>query len=442
MPAHSMNAHFENCHPSANGSQHSSCTEKTHHSANAFNCGGPICRGDNYSMDTMENGEHQRTRHWDSATISASTTTGTSTSTTATQTHSHNTTHHFQKSSPTSNIVPISTCSPASMSQSCSHQHVSLPLSPLTPLSASSSSGDTSSPSNVTLRTTLTPQDIAPLQDLHSSLFPVPYSSNFFHNLLRHPKIYTCVATVPHESSPNKQRVIGVCSCRIQEERYYDWANMLSDAMCTILSFVCCCFGPLWRVSRVSKKVHKAASEHYESLNSIASRRRFKDDMHTSSRRSGSESQLSPDTSPTISQSSASTAFGATTEYSFSVRTGYIMTLGVTKPYRRRGLASKMLKVIIKKMRDSYHCHQLMLHCKTDNTVALEFYKRAFGFQIEKKISNYYEIDDSLEDAYQLVLKIHDANSLSPKPRTALARWLAKSLSYCSSVGVNLDGWS
>jgi ribosomal protein S18 acetylase RimI-like enzyme len=85
------------------------------------------------------------------------------------------------------------------------------------------------------------------------------------------------------------------------------------------------------------------------------------------------------------------------------VRMGYIMTLGVSPSHRRKGLASKMLEMLERRMLlEPYNVTKLTLHCKVDNNQALSFYK-TFGFYIAQKIKNYYDFNGRYEDAYQLV---------------------------------------
>mmetsp|Transcript_13672 Transcript_13672/g.20712 ORF Transcript_13672/g.20712 Transcript_13672/m.20712 type:complete len:303 (+) Transcript_13672:147-1055(+) len=85
----------------------------------------------------------------------------------------------------------------------------------------------------------------------------------------------------------------------------------------------------------------------------------------------------------------------------FTLRIGYIMTLGVTASHQRRGLASKMLHYMQWHMKESKGCHQVRLHCKVDNEKAIQFYKKA-NFIVAQKIKSYYHINRLEEDAYLL----------------------------------------
>eukprot|EP01080_Neovahlkampfia_damariscottae_P007469 gene7469-11793_t len=80
---------------------------------------------------------------------------------------------------------------------------------------------------------------------------------------------------------------------------------------------------------------------------------------------------------------------------------GYIMTLGVLPPYRRRGIASELLKESEITLQSKFKCKLLTLHCKVDNNSALSFYER-HGFDNVNKVIGYYYINKKHEDAYQL----------------------------------------
>ncbi|DBA03789.1 TPA: hypothetical protein N0F65_005679 [Lagenidium giganteum] len=66
----------------------------------------------------------------------------------------------------------------------------------------------------------------------------------------------------------------------------------------------------------------------------------------------------------------------------------YIMTLGILEPYRRCGLASRLLNSVVMQSRQDGIDH-VYLHVQTSNSAALRFYQR-FGFQVTDMIKNYY----------------------------------------------------
>ena len=80
----------------------------------------------------------------------------------------------------------------------------------------------------------------------------------------------------------------------------------------------------------------------------------------------------------------------------------YIMTLGVKKSHRRKGLASRMLQILEEVISaEPYHCTKLVLHCKVDNQHALSFYNQN-AFIIKQKIDDYYNFGSHMESAYKL----------------------------------------
>jgi ribosomal protein S18 acetylase RimI-like enzyme len=80
---------------------------------------------------------------------------------------------------------------------------------------------------------------------------------------------------------------------------------------------------------------------------------------------------------------------------------GYIMTLGVSNLFRRKGIASKMIMITEERMLTNHNCKLLSLHCKVDNDSAISFYN-AHGFHIENREYGYYTINKRKEDAYVL----------------------------------------
>eukprot|EP00929_Paragymnodinium_shiwhaense_P045314 TRINITY_DN2316_c0_g1_i1.p2 TRINITY_DN2316_c0_g1~~TRINITY_DN2316_c0_g1_i1.p2 ORF type:complete len:195 (-),score=68.82 TRINITY_DN2316_c0_g1_i1:142-726(-) len=87
----------------------------------------------------------------------------------------------------------------------------------------------------------------------------------------------------------------------------------------------------------------------------------------------------------------------------------YIMTLSVLKAYRRRSLASQLVRCAIDKA-----CSQagkddgiqdMYLHVQTSNTEALSFYG-SFGFEVTEEIKNYYTKIDP-PDCYVLRKRVN-----------------------------------
>ena len=67
----------------------------------------------------------------------------------------------------------------------------------------------------------------------------------------------------------------------------------------------------------------------------------------------------------------------------------YIMILTVLPCYRRKGVASALLKHLLEKAADNNHLIEVYLHVQTSNTDALLFYLK-HGFENVGVIENYY----------------------------------------------------
>ncbi|GAQ78662.1 GCN5-related N-acetyltransferase [Klebsormidium nitens] len=68
----------------------------------------------------------------------------------------------------------------------------------------------------------------------------------------------------------------------------------------------------------------------------------------------------------------------------------YIMTLGVLAPYRRLGIASKLLQHCLDLCHGNAEVHEAYLHVQTSRYEAIAFYKK-FGFEIVETLENYYK---------------------------------------------------
>eukprot|EP00392_Amoebophrya_sp_AT5.2_P013723 g13852.t1 len=68
----------------------------------------------------------------------------------------------------------------------------------------------------------------------------------------------------------------------------------------------------------------------------------------------------------------------------------YIMTLSLLPAYRKRGIASALLKFLLEAATKEPQLKKVSLHVQTGNDVALEFYKK-HGFRVEKTVENYYD---------------------------------------------------
>ncbi|KAF0979421.1 hypothetical protein FDP41_001764 [Naegleria fowleri] len=88
---------------------------------------------------------------------------------------------------------------------------------------------------------------------------------------------------------------------------------------------------------------------------------------------------------------------------------GYIAMLAVEKPYRKKGIASELVKRVIDEMRKA-NCDEVVLETELSNTSALSFYEK-LGFMRDKRLHKYYLNQGS---AFRLKLylkkKQHDLN--------------------------------
>lgn len=79
----------------------------------------------------------------------------------------------------------------------------------------------------------------------------------------------------------------------------------------------------------------------------------------------------------------------------------YIMTITVLKPYRRYGIASKLLEQATQDCMVERSVSRMVLHVQSNNEQALEFYKKN-DFVVESHLENYYT-DLQPADCYYLV---------------------------------------
>lgn len=81
---------------------------------------------------------------------------------------------------------------------------------------------------------------------------------------------------------------------------------------------------------------------------------------------------------------------------------GYIGMLVIEPPYRKRGIASKLVNLIIDKMKEWDKVDEVMLETEVDNGAALHLYE-LLGFLRTKRLHRYYL---NTQDAYRLVLPL------------------------------------
>uniref|UniRef100_A0A915DXM2 N-terminal methionine N(alpha)-acetyltransferase NatE n=1 Tax=Ditylenchus dipsaci TaxID=166011 RepID=A0A915DXM2_9BILA len=89
------------------------------------------------------------------------------------------------------------------------------------------------------------------------------------------------------------------------------------------------------------------------------------------------------------------------------LRHANILTLASLPSFRRRGVASLLLKNLLEWcQKHANSIKSVYLHVQTNNEIALKFYEK-FDFQLVRKIENYYRRIDP-PDAYLLERKISD----------------------------------
>ncbi|XP_059477905.1 N-alpha-acetyltransferase 60 [Neocloeon triangulifer] len=90
------------------------------------------------------------------------------------------------------------------------------------------------------------------------------------------------------------------------------------------------------------------------------------------------------------------------------VEVGYILSLGVSKVYRRNGIASLLLENLIFYLTTSENiqCKALFLHVLTTNTAAIHFYEQR-RFKLHSFLPYYYSIQGKSKDGFMYVLYIN-----------------------------------
>jgi len=81
-------------------------------------------------------------------------------------------------------------------------------------------------------------------------------------------------------------------------------------------------------------------------------------------------------------------------------KSGYIGMLAVDKRQRKKGIGTRLVCEVIRRMRDSHSCTSIMLETEVTNAGAMRLYER-LGFIREELLKNYYL---NWNDAYRLRL--------------------------------------
>ena len=90
----------------------------------------------------------------------------------------------------------------------------------------------------------------------------------------------------------------------------------------------------------------------------------------------------------------------------------YIMTITVLKPYRRYGIATRLLERAIEDCMVAREVSQMVLHVQSNNEQALAFYKKN-GFEQKEYLENYYT-DLTPSDCYFLSKTIEPTSQPEP----------------------------
>ena len=85
---------------------------------------------------------------------------------------------------------------------------------------------------------------------------------------------------------------------------------------------------------------------------------------------------------------------------------GYIAMLAVEEEYRKKGLAKKMVSLLIDRFKKGYRVNEIAIETEVDNYPALGLYE-SFGFVRTKMYLNYYF---NANNAYKLKLFLDDSD--------------------------------
>ncbi|KAI6040000.1 N-alpha-acetyltransferase 10, NatA catalytic subunit [Pisolithus marmoratus] len=89
---------------------------------------------------------------------------------------------------------------------------------------------------------------------------------------------------------------------------------------------------------------------------------------------------------------------------------GHINSLAVLRPYRRLGLAKRLMNISKESMTSTYHLQYIQLNVRISNRAALALYRDALGYTIYRVEHKYYADG---EDAFCMRLWIHGDPSMA-----------------------------
>lgn len=95
--------------------------------------------------------------------------------------------------------------------------------------------------------------------------------------------------------------------------------------------------------------------------------------------------------------------------YPYDTKVGYILILGASKEYRRKGVASFLLDTFLQHVREAenVYCKAVYLHVLSTNISAVLFYERQ-TFKRHKLLPMYYAINGTRMDGYCYVCYVND----------------------------------
>ncbi|KAK1326885.1 hypothetical protein QJS10_CPA01g02944 [Acorus calamus] len=114
----------------------------------------------------------------------------------------------------------------------------------------------------------------------------------------------------------------------------------------------------------------------------------------------------------------------------------YILTLGVVKPYRNHGIATTLVREVIKYASSIPACRAVYLHVISYNDPAISFYQKML-FKCVRRISNFYYIKGQHYDSYLFIYYVNGGRSPC-SPRDLVAAVAAYLLSLFKSLAMKL----
>lgn len=86
-----------------------------------------------------------------------------------------------------------------------------------------------------------------------------------------------------------------------------------------------------------------------------------------------------------------------------SVVHGHITSLAVLRPYRKMGLARRLMQCAHAAMKETFEAEYASLHVRKSNTAAKHLYIESLGYEIHDVEAKYYA---DAEDAYDMRCKL------------------------------------